>query len=126
MPSRLPTGDARRPYEPVQADIVLGDRHGASCDSGLAHRVHAILSGFGYRVARNRPYAGGYITDHYAAPARGRHTLQIEINRALYLDETSQRVTPGFARLRENMTRLVAEIAGGRDLPGSQWRAAAE
>ena len=69
MPSRMPTGDARRPYEPVAADIVIGDRYGASCDAGFAHRVHGFLTGLGYRVARNKPYAGGFITEHYAARA---------------------------------------------------------
>ena len=126
MPSRMPTGDARRPYEPVQADIVLGDRHGGSCDASFAHRIHAILSSFGYRVARNRLYAGGFITEHYAAPARGRHTLQIEINRALYLDETTQQLHQGFERLQRNMARLIAEIAPARELPGGACRAAAE
>ena len=126
MPSRMPTGDARKPYEPVQADIVLGYRHGGSCDAGFFHRIHAILSSFGYRVARNRPYAGGYITEHYAAPARGRHTLQIEINRALYLDENTQQPHQGFERLQRNMARLIAEIAPARELPGGAFRAAAE
>ncbi len=126
MPSRMPTGDTRRPYEPVNADIVIGDRYGASCDAGFAHRVHRILSGLGYRVARNKPYAGGFITENYATRANHRHALQIEINRALYLDEKTLEPGPDYARVKEDMTRLIGEIAPARDFLGANWRQAAE
>jgi N-formylglutamate deformylase len=130
MPSRMPTGDARRPYEPVNADIVIGDRYGASCEPGFSHRVHALLSGMGYRVARNKPYAGGFITEHYAARSRNRHVLQIEINRALYLDEKTLQPLPGYARLKSDIGRLIAEIAPasakGGAWVGGTWRQAAE
>ncbi len=122
MPSRMPTGDSRRPYEPVNADFVIGDRHGASCDAGFSHRVHSLLAGMGYRVARNKPYAGGYITTHYASRSRGRHALQIEINRALYLDEATLRPLPSYESLKADLTRLIAEIAA----TGAHWRQAAE
>jgi N-formylglutamate amidohydrolase len=111
MPSRMPTGDARRPYEPIAADIVIGDRYGASCDAGFAHRVHAFLTGLGYRVARNKPYAGGFITEHYALRAKNRHALQIEINRALYMNEKTLEILPAFDRVKADMIRLVAAIA---------------
>ncbi|WP_374546654.1 N-formylglutamate amidohydrolase [Rhodoblastus sp.] len=126
MPSRMPTGDARRPYEPVNADIVIGDRYGASCDPGFSHRVHALLSGMGYRVARNKPYAGGFITESYAARSRNRHALQIEINRALYLDEKTLELAAGYARLKADLTRLIAEIAPAAALTGGAGRQAAE
>jgi N-formylglutamate amidohydrolase len=126
MPSRMPTGDARRPYDPLNVDIVIGDRYGASCDAGFAHRVHRFLSELGYRVARNKPYAGGFITENYAARANHRHALQIEINRALYLDETTQEPKPDYARVKADMTRLIAEIAPAREFPGANWRQAAE
>ena len=126
MPSRMPTGDTRRPYEPINADIVIGDRYGASCDAGFVHRVQRILSGLGYRVARNKPYAGGFITENYAARSNHRHALQIELNRALYLDEKTLEPGPGYARVKEDMTRLIAEIAPARDFLGSNWRQAAE
>jgi N-formylglutamate deformylase len=131
MPSRMPTGDSRRPYEPINADIVIGDRYGASCDPVFAHRVHALLSGMGYRVARNKPYAGGFITENYAVRSRNRHVLQIEINRALYLDEKTLALRPGFAGLKADITRLIAQItpagaqAGGAGRDGI-WRQAAE
>jgi len=126
MPSRMPTGDARRPYEPIAADIVIGDRNGASCDAAFAHRVHAFLTGLGYRVARNKPYAGGYITEHFAARASNRHALQIEINRALYMNEKTLEMLPGFERVRADMTRLIAEIAAAPPMPRSLPRQAAE
>jgi N-formylglutamate amidohydrolase len=126
MPSRMPTGDSRRPYEPVNADIVIGDRFGASCDPAFSHRVHALLSGLGYRVARNKPYAGGFITENYAARSRNRHALQIEINRALYLDEKSLTPLPGFARLKADLTRIIAELASTGAPTQGNWRAAAE
>ncbi|WP_425332544.1 N-formylglutamate amidohydrolase [Candidatus Rhodoblastus alkanivorans] len=125
MPSRMPTGNSRRPYEPVNADFVIGDRHGASCDPAFSHRVHALLAGMGYRVARNKPYAGGFITTNYAARSRNRHALQIEINRALYIDEATLQPLPRYKEIKADLSRLVAEIAGGV-APGSTWRAAAE
>jgi N-formylglutamate amidohydrolase len=126
MPSRMPTGDARRPYDPLNVDIVIGDRYGASCDAGFAHRVHRFLSELGYRVARNKPYAGGFITENYAARTQHRHALQIEINRALYLDEATLAPKPDYARVKADMTRLIAEIAPAREIPGANWRQAAE
>ncbi len=126
MPSRMPTGDARRPYEPIAVDIVIGDRYGASCDPGLSHRIHAILSGLGYRVARNKPYAGGFITENYAIRRHNRHAVQIEINRALYLDEKTLEPGPDYARVKADISLLIAEIAPGRELPGAHCHQAAE
>ncbi|MBB4198588.1 hypothetical protein CCR94_19675 [Rhodoblastus sphagnicola] len=126
MPSRMPTGDARRPYEPISADIVIGDRYGASCDAGFAHCVHTFLTGLGYRVARNKPYAGGFITEHYAARARNRHALQIEINRALYMNEKTFELLPAFERVKADMARLVATIAAAPPLARALSRQAAE
>ena len=126
MPSRMPTGDARRPYEPIAADIVIGDRHGVSCDPAISHRIHAFLSGLGYRVARNKPYAGGFITENYAIRPRNRHAVQIEINRALYLDEHTLEPGRDYARVKADMSLLIAEIAPGREMPASNWRQAAE
>ena len=71
----------------ARADIVLGDRYGTSCAGLLTDLVDTALRARGYVVIRNKPYAGGFITEHYGAPALGRHTLQIEVNRALYMDE---------------------------------------
>ena len=95
-------------------DVVLGDRFGASCGEDLAKLVEDLLRQEGLRVLRNKPYAGGFITQNHGAPLRGRHALQIEINRALYMDESSLEKTRNFEPLRTALTavtgRLLPEI----------------
>jgi N-formylglutamate amidohydrolase len=91
-----------------RVDFVLGDCHGESCTSGITELVERTLSGFGYEVARNDPYAGGFTTRHYGRPQDGRHALQIEINRSLYMDERSMTLRPYFATLAGHITRLMA------------------
>ena len=92
-------------------DVVLGDRFGGACAPAIARVVERALTGLGYAVTRNAPYAGGYTTEHYGRPARGVHALQIEVNRALYVDEASLAPTPGFARLKANLERLFKVLA---------------
>ncbi len=102
--------------EPAKADIVLGDRYGTSCAGLLTDLVDAGLRDRGYAVIRNKPYAGGFITEHYGAPALGRHSLQIEVNRALYMDERSLAPAKGFARLAQDLSDCFADVmteAGG-------------
>jgi N-formylglutamate amidohydrolase len=100
----------------AKADIVLGDRYGTSCATLLIDLVEAALRGRGYTVVRNKPYAGGFITEHYGEPALGRHALQIEINRSLYMDERNLQKKSGFATLSDDLTRafgqVIAEIEG--------------
>jgi N-formylglutamate amidohydrolase len=92
-------------------DFVLGDCHGRSCAPTLTDRVEALLQADGFRVERNAPYAGGYVTQHYGRPAEGIHTLQIEVNRALYMNETNYDRRPGFAALQRSIARLIAQLA---------------
>ncbi len=92
-------------------DIVLGDRHGTSAAPHLVEKIAAHFSARGYRVARNRPFAGGHTTERHGRPTTGRHALQIEIARHLYMDETSGRPHAGFDRLRRDMTALFANLA---------------
>jgi len=92
-------------------DMVLGDRFGAACAAPIANLVERQLADMGYRVGRNAPYAGGYTTEHYGRPGRGVHALQIEINRALYFDETELELTAGFAILQSDLNRLFAALA---------------
>ena len=66
---------------------MLGDRYGTSCVPIVSETVDAMFRELGYVVSRNKPYAGGFITEHYGNPAAGLHSIQIEINRALYMDE---------------------------------------
>ncbi|MBL8699217.1 MAG: N-formylglutamate amidohydrolase [Alphaproteobacteria bacterium] len=91
-------------------DFVLGDCHGQSCASSLVDRVEKVLCDLGYTVARNDPYAGGFTTRHYGRPQDGRHALQIEINRALYMDEQRILPRPYFATLSLHIARVVGEI----------------
>ena len=92
------------------ADIVLGDCHGASCARYIVEAARAFLARRNFAVALNAPYAGGFTTGHYGNPRRDRHALQIEINRALYMDERSYRRKPGFDRVAAAMTGLVAHL----------------
>jgi N-formylglutamate amidohydrolase len=94
----------------VKADIVLGDRYGTSCATLLIDLVEAALRGRGYAVVRNKPYAGGFITEHYGEPALGRHALQIEINRALYMDERSMQKKLAFSVLADDLTQAFAQV----------------
>src|SRR3954454_15187746 len=83
----------------VKADIVLGVRYGTSCATALTDLVEVALRERGYAVVRNKPYAGGFITEHYGEPALGRHALQIEISRSLYMDERTLAPKSGFEGL---------------------------
>jgi N-formylglutamate amidohydrolase len=91
-------------------DIVLGDCHGAACSREIVERARRFLERRGFAVALNAPYAGGFTTEHYGRPRQGRHALQVEINRALYMDERNYKRQPGFARLAEEMALFVAEL----------------
>ncbi len=91
-------------------DIVLGDRFGVSCDPRLTRAVRDHLSKLGLHVQMNRPYAGGFITEHYGRPAHGVHALQIEINRALYLDERNLVPLPRYAKLQRDLAQLCKAI----------------
>ena len=106
-------------------DIVLGDRFGASADCKITRFLKDALAALGYEVQMNRPYAGGYITEHYGRPARDVHAVQIEINRGLYLNELTLRPTAGFAELQRDLQSLAAPLF--TELPALlERRAAAE
>lgn len=91
-------------------DIVLGDCHGTTCAPSLMELVERFLARCGYEVARNNPYAGGFTTRHYGAPTAGVHALQIEINRALYMDEVTIERGADLARIAADMTALAAYL----------------
>jgi N-formylglutamate amidohydrolase len=90
--------------------FVLGDRFGVSCDPRLTRFVRDTLASYGYTVQLNRPYAGGFITEHYGKPVAGIEALQIEINRGLYLNETTLEKTAGFVPLRAALADLAAGL----------------
>ena len=101
---------SRQPGRNSMPDMVLGDRFGSSCSARLTSRVERKFRSDGFTVARNAPYAGGYTTRNYGRPRRGVHVLQIEINRALYMNELSIERTRGFDRLQQQLSELCEEI----------------
>lgn len=90
----------------LRPDFVLGDRFGAACDGRLTGCLRDGLRALGYDVQLNRPYAGGYITEHYGLPAGGLHALQIEVNRGLYVDEMTLALNSGYPTLQRNLTAV--------------------
>jgi N-formylglutamate deformylase len=94
----------------VRADFVLGDRDGSSCDPRFTDFVRAALAGMGYHVKVNDPYKGVELVRAYSDPAAGRHSLQIEINKRLYMDEATLEKTAGFDVLQRNLSSLLQEI----------------
>jgi N-formylglutamate amidohydrolase len=93
------------------ADIVLGDRYGSSAAGWIVDALETSLSAAGLAVRRNKPYAGGYITETYGQPTAGRHAVQIEINRALYMDERAIRKFPASEALAEALLAAAAALA---------------
>jgi N-formylglutamate amidohydrolase len=121
MPSMAPIREDR-----PRADFVIGDRYGTSCSPVVSDIVEAILRGRGYHVVRNKPYAGGFITEHYGQPDAGIHAIQIEINRAIYMDERTYRRSASFDAVRRDMTALAEGLLTLQlERPGD-WRIAAE
>jgi N-formylglutamate deformylase len=94
----------------ARADFVLGDRDGTSCEPAFTEFVRGALAGMGYKVKVNDPYKGVELVRAYADPAAGRHSLQIEINKRLYMDEATLAKTPGFALLQKNLSTLLGEL----------------
>jgi N-formylglutamate amidohydrolase len=90
-----------------RVDFVLGDAHGASCGRAVTDWADSHLRRLGYSVARNDPFAGGFITRHYGRPAEGRHALQIEVNRRLYMDEERIVRSANFPRLAADLARFL-------------------
>ena len=91
-------------------DFVLGNRHGRSCDADIYDVVYDFLTDAGYYVEKNKPYAGGYITEHYGNPSEGFHTLQLEVNRKLYMNETSYDLLGNSDEIRTLFSDLVSTL----------------
>lgn len=105
MPASIRVGETG-----VRPDFIVGDRFGTSATPALTEHAIALLAGMGYTVAHNKPYAGGFITEHYGRPLRGLHALQIEVNRGLYMNERTYQKAPGFDALSDDLTRFVADL----------------
>ena len=109
MPSA--SGDRDRRDRSPRADMVLGDCHGTSCQPVITETAHRVLNAKGYTTALNTPYAGGFTTAHYGRPAAGAHCLQIEINRALYMDERTFERKPFLAQIGDDMRDLTEALS---------------
>lgn len=105
MPGGVRAGEtASRP------DFIIGDRFGRSCGEQLTLAAIELLQNLGYSVAHNKPYAGGFITEHYGRPAMGCYALQIEINRALYINEQNLQKLAGFEALCADLHRFLCDL----------------
>jgi N-formylglutamate deformylase len=93
------------------ADVVLGDLHGRSCAAGFTTTVRDLFEDQGLRVAVNDPYAGQELVRRMGAPAQRRHSLQVELNRALYMDEATREPNAGFAALQAALGRVLQGLA---------------
>jgi N-formylglutamate amidohydrolase len=121
MPSAAGSKDER-----PRTDVVLGDRYGTSCVPAVAETIESALRGMGYTVSRNKPYAGGFITEHYGNPAAGLHAMQLELNRALYMDERRYERSAAFGRLAADLETLADQVAAIPLEELRPYRAAAE
>jgi len=92
-------------------EIVIGDRYGASAGAEIVERIEAVFRAEGFKVARNTPFAGAYTAQAYGRPSRGSHVVQIEIDRALYMNEQELRPNSNFATMRRVLGRVLAELA---------------
>ena len=97
--------------EPRRPDMVIGDRYGTSCAPTLPDTVEETMGRLGYSIGRNKPYAGGFITEHYGNPASGLHAVQLEFNRAIYMDERRREKSARFAQVAADFAILAEALA---------------
>jgi N-formylglutamate amidohydrolase len=112
-------GNIRLSGSGIRPDFIIGDRYGTSASSDLSRLALRLLEDMGFAAVRNKPYAGGFITEHYGRPARNLHALQIEINRSLYIDETTLKKKSDFMRvvlaMQHFLESFAAEIGTGSE-----------
>lgn len=109
MPHEAMDGTAHR--DGKRPEIVLGDRFGAAASGDIVDRVEAAFAGAGLTVTRNAPFAGAYVAQAYGRPSRQQHAVQVEIDRALYMDERKVRPNRNFEAFRALLLDVVSEIA---------------
>ncbi|MGU3577123.1 N-formylglutamate amidohydrolase [Brucellaceae bacterium C25G] len=104
----MPNSD--EPSGGKRADFIIGDRFGRSCHIGLAAATIDLLQNYGFDVAYNKPYAGGFITEHYGRPDQNIHALQLEMNRSLYMNEKSLEKLVSFDLLRRDLYDFLSDL----------------
>ncbi|MBV9113272.1 MAG: N-formylglutamate amidohydrolase, partial [Hyphomicrobiales bacterium] len=112
----MPSGDASGGR--ATPDFVLGDRFATSCTPQIVDAVETLLRQKGYSVSRNKPYAGGYITESYGHPAQGTHALQVEAARALYMDERTLTPNAKFKSLAKDFVEIANALR--EIMPGAE------
>lgn len=110
MPSAGAWMDGLHTRQRIDVDYVLGDCFGASCAERMTATAEATLVEHGAKVRRNNPYSGGYVAQAYGRPAQGVHVLQLEINRALYMNETTLEPTQSFAAVQDILKTLIERL----------------
>jgi|TARA_B100000378_G_scaffold236968_1_gene203974 N-formylglutamate amidohydrolase len=118
--------DALSHLQGPRPDMVLGNRHGLSASARVSDIVAAAFEAEGWRIRRNSPFSGAYICSAYGRPGRNVHVVQIEIDRALYMDEKSLTPLPDFDRFAERLGRVIRKLAVIDDADGTGARIAAE
>ena len=111
MPSAGAWMDGLHSRQRIDVDYVLGDCFGASCAERMTAAAESSLSERGAKVRRNNPYSGGYVAQAYGKPAQGVHVLQLEINRALYMNEAILEPAQGFATVQEVLKVLIERLS---------------
>ncbi|HEV7437787.1 MAG TPA: N-formylglutamate amidohydrolase [Pseudorhizobium sp.] len=119
-------GNIRVSGSDIRPDIIIGDRYGTSASAELSRAAISLLTELGFTAVRNKPYAGGFITEHYGRPVRGLHALQIEISRALYMDEVTLQKRPDFESMVGAVSTFMRGMAQFAEEFGSTTALAAE
>lgn len=104
-------GNIRLSGSNVKPDFIIGDRYGTSASAEISRAALSFLNDMGFAAVRNKPYAGGFITEHYGRPVRGLHALQIEINRGLYVDEGTLSKRPEFDAIAAALSLFMRQMA---------------
>ncbi|MGA1833355.1 N-formylglutamate amidohydrolase [Rhizobium wenxiniae] len=105
-------GNVRLCGSDVRPDFIIGDRYGTSASAELSRAALQFFDDMGFSAVRNKPYAGGFITEHYGRPVRGLHALQIEINRGLYVDEVTLEKKAEFPLVAAALSTFMRQMAG--------------
>ena len=109
MPSSFPFFDGTN-HRGHTSDIVLGDLNGSSCDPRLTQKVKATFESQGFSVSINKPFAGGFITKNYGNPKKSIHSIQIEINRGLYMDEEQIKPNSNFKAFKSTLAGIILKL----------------
>jgi len=113
MPGDALDAVARTPGAP-RPDVVIGDRFGASASADVVDALEVAFQGTGLVVSRNTPFAGAYIAQHYGHPSRGRHAIQIEIDRGIYMNEALIRPNGNFRHVKAVLTGVLGRMIGAQ------------